>query len=260
MAQFSELYGNALDVQLNSADRSQLFTTARRKHEINEGEREFIRQTECVVKQSTLAWSSGLIVSGSSGASEMNLSTALTDFLWLAPHPVEVRRTDTNSVVTYYSGDSLPRRDIPYLDRYVPDWRTASPSAPECYYLRETGGSVHLGLTPPPEYSTALTYTWEAVVNYVAWPSSMTSDSHVPFSSKAHLRPWHQALVHFAASRLEKLRGDEEASQRQAGMFAGYVVDYLRRQRPQSGSQITPGRQYRRERLGTVRRDPKVDW
>jgi len=260
MAQFSELYGNALDVQLNSADRSQLFTTARRQHEINEGEREFVKQTECLTKQSTLALSTA-VVSNSSGATELDLSSQITDLLWLAPHPVEVRYSDSNGSITYYSRDELPRRDVPYLDRYTPGWRTASASTPQSYYLREDGPSLLLGLTPPPSFSTATSSeTWSAVVNYVAWPSSMTSDSHVPLSSQAHLRPWHQALVHFAASRLELLRGDVEASERQAGMFAGYVADYLRRQRPKGGSQVTYDRSYRRERYGTPFRDPKVDW
>jgi len=260
MAQFSELYGNALDVQLNSADRTQLFTTARRKHEINEGEREFIKQTECLMKQSTLALSTA-VVSGSSGVTEIDLSSQITDFLWLSKQPVEVRYSDSNGVITYYSRDDLPRRDIPYLDRYQSGWRTASPSVPTAYYLRNDGGSLLLGLTPPPAFSTTTSSeTWSAVVNYVAWPSSMTSDTNVPFTAQAHLRPWHQAPVHFAAFRLEKLRGDEEASQRQAGMFAGCIADYLRRQRPKGGSQVTYDRMYRRERVGTARRDPKVDW
>lgn len=260
MATFAELYGNALDVQLNSGDRTQLFTNARRQHEINEAEREFVRQTECLTAQSTISLSSGMVVTGSSGASEIDLSSQITDFLWLAPQPVEVRRTDSNGLITYWSREDLPRRDIPYLDRYQPEWRSASPSAPTAYYLREDGAKLYLGLTPPPEFSTAVTYTWDAIVNYVAWPSSMTSDTNVPFGGKAHLRPWHQALVHFAASRLEKLRGDEQASERQSGIFAGYIADYLRRQRKQGGSQVTYDRRYRLERLGTERRDPRVDW
>ena len=260
MGVFSELYGNALDVQLNSADRTQLFTTARRKHEINEAEREFVRQTECLTNQSTIALSTA-VVAGSSGVHEVNLSSTLSAFLWLSEQPVEVRYSDSNSLITWYSRDELPRRDIPYLDRYDAGWRTASPSAPGKYYLRQDGGSVYLGLTPPPLFSTATSSeSWDVIVNYVAWPSSMTNDSAVAFSSQAHLRPWHQALVHFAAARLEKLRGDDEASDRQAGMFAGYVADYLRRQRPKGGSQVTFDRQYRRERTGVPRRDPKVDW
>ena len=258
MAKFLELYGNALDVQLNSADRAQLFSVARRKHEINEAEREFIRQTECLTKQSTLALSTA-VVAGSSGVTEVDLSTNVTDMLWLSAQPLELRHTDSNSVITYYSRDELRRRDIPYLDRYKAGWRTASASVPEDYYLREDGGARYLGLTPPPSFGSTAE-TWEAVIGYVAWPTSMTNDSAVAFSSQAHLRPWHQALVHFAAARLEKLRGDDEASDRQAGMFAGYVADYLRRQRPKGGSQVTYDRLYRRERTGVPRRDPKVDW
>jgi len=258
MATFVELYGNALDVQLNSADRTHLFTTARRKHEINEAEREFVKQTECLTVQSTIALSTA-VVAGSSGVHEVDLSTNLTDFLWLANQPVEVRYSDSNGLVTWYSREDLPRRDIQYLDRYQSGWRQASPSAPQTYYLRHDGTQLLLGLTPPPLFSTATTSeTWDVVVNYVGWPTSMTNDSAVAFSSQAHLRPWHQALVHFAASRLERLRGDDEASDRQAGMFAGYVMDYLRRQRPKGGSQVTFDRQYRKD-SGT-RRDPRVDW
>src|SRR3990167_2628775 len=261
MATFSDLYGAALDVQLNDADRTQLFTTARRKHEINEGEREFIKQTDCLVKQSSVALSTAT-VTGSSGVHEVNLSSALPDLMWPAPQDLELRQTDSNSLITYYGRDEFQRRDIPHLNRYKAGWRTSSPSVPNDWYLRSDDGTLYLGLTPPPKFDSS-SMTWEVLFPYVAWPSSMTSDTAVPFggsSGEQHLRPWQQALVHYAASRLELLRGDVEASQRQAGMFAGYVADYKIHQRPNGGSQVQFDRLYRRERAGRGRRDPYVDW
>lgn len=261
MSNFLALYGNALDVQLNSDDRTVLFTTARRKHEINEAEREFIKRTDCYVKQSTLTLSTAT-VTGSSGVYEHNLSTALSDFLWVSKQEPELRHTDSNSVVTFYQDDEFRRRDIPYLSRYKSGWRTASPGTPSDWYLREDAGGLMFGLTPAPYFASS-SETWECIFPYVAWPSSMATDTAVPFggsTGKQHLLPWHAALVHFAAGRLELLRGNVQASERQLTMFAGYVAEFRMARRPKGGSQVTFDRLYRREKSGRAGRDPRVDW
>ena len=56
MAQFSALYDDALHTELGTNDTSVLFTTARRKHQINEGLRQFAALTECVVRQTTIGY------------------------------------------------------------------------------------------------------------------------------------------------------------------------------------------------------------
>jgi hypothetical protein len=44
---FLQLYGDYLDIELGSADRTALFTTARRKDAVNRAQLEFAKQTEC---------------------------------------------------------------------------------------------------------------------------------------------------------------------------------------------------------------------
>jgi hypothetical protein len=62
-------------------------------------------------------------------------------------------------------------------------------------------------------------------VPYVAIPPGMTADAEEPFSltgsdPKTLLRPWHQALVHYAAALLEPLRKNFVGEQRQRQLFA----------------------------------------
>lgn len=264
MGTFLELYGNAIDVELNSADRTVLFTTARRKHEVNEGQREFVRLTECLSRTSTIALSS-VVSSVSSGVTVVNLSTSIStgDYLWLGIEGIEIRNTDSNSVVTYTAGDDLLRRDIPWLNRYDAGWRTGSAGTPEYWYLHEESGVQYLGLVPRVNVASS-SDTWELLATYLAYPSSMTSDTQVPFAVGAsynlHLRPWHQGLVHYAAGKLERLRGNTEASDRQMALFTAYVQDYRNRQQPKGGQTVMLARNYRGERPPQQRYDPKVDW
>ena len=48
---FLELYGTELDRELGTTDRTQRFTTARRKAAINAGQLEFVRRTECLTRE-----------------------------------------------------------------------------------------------------------------------------------------------------------------------------------------------------------------
>ena len=95
------------------------------------------------------------------------------------------------------------------------------------------------------------TETWALVVPYVAQPIDMTADSDEPWSASSdplkQLRPWHQALAHFAASSLERFRKDYQASDYQLNRFAAYVSDFLQTDKPRGGQHVGFARNYLRE-------------
>lgn len=242
MSTFSQLYGDKLDTALASADRTKLFTTTKRKAAINDGQREFVKLTECLQRQASIA-----IVSGTA---EYDLEASLSAFTWLAKQGVEIKILQADGVTyRYISGDDLPIRTIAYLNRNEPGWRSASAGTPTCQYQREDGGAVYLGFYPAPSVGTS--ETWTITVPYVALPADMSADDDVPFTvsanAKASLWPWHQALVHYAASQLEPLRKEVQRAELQSKLFAGYVADYLQKQRPKGGQQVTYTREYRQE-------------
>src|SRR3990167_6975387 len=103
--QFSELYGARLDEELGNSDSTMLFTTARRKFGENEGIRQFADLTECYVRESTVTCSNG--ISEYSVLSTVNVPGA--DFSRLGKPQPEYVFTDSNSVVTYRSGDDFTR-------------------------------------------------------------------------------------------------------------------------------------------------------
>ena len=110
MATFGALYQDALDVELGSNDSAVLFTTARRKHAINEGYRQFADLTECLTRQST--------VTVSTGAQEYNLlsTTVLSggDFVRVASQGPVYQTFDSNgSLSQSLAGDAFPQRAIP---------------------------------------------------------------------------------------------------------------------------------------------------
>lgn len=255
MATFVELYGDRLDRELGSDDRTELFTTTRRQAAINEAQGEFVRLTEALTRQ--------VAIPLTDGTAEYDLESVITagDYLWLAKDAVELKRVDASGTTRYLSGEDLPRRDVAWLNRYEPGWRTAPTGTPRAYYLREDGGQLFLGFSPAPKIATG--ETAEAWVRYVALPGTMSADSDEPFTVagdvKRLLRPWHQALVHYAASKLELLRKDREASQAQLRLFSAYVTDYLQKQRRPGGTHVTLLRDYFREaaRASAVRLDPR---
>ena len=260
MTIFSSLYGTRLDRELVSADSTQLFTTARRKAAINEGQAEFAELTECFTKQSTAT------LTGGTAEYDLNSTTVIPagDFVRFAQEQVQFRYVDASSDVTVLAGDDLPRRDIPWLNRYEPGWEVSTVASslqqmPQVYYERMDGGSRYLGFWPTP--STGSSASMTAVVPYVAAPPAMTSDTNEPYqvsgTVRTDLRPFHQALVHYAAYQLEKLRRDTEASQAQLQTFLGYVMRYLQNKRVKGGKQLTYARNYftRRNDRGE---DPRV--
>lgn len=265
MATFSQLYGEYLDAELGTADRTQLFTTAKRKDAVNRAQLEFVKQTECFTKDATITLvddtqeydldATGIISAG--------------DFLWIAMQGAEHTFTDASANVTYTAGDDFRRVDIPELNERESGWRnTAAANRPSSYYVREDGGSVYLGIYPKPEIGASESASVR--LPYVAIPPDMSGDSDEPFSAtagstpKKTLRPWHQALVHYAAALLEPLRKNYVGEQRQRQLFAALVADYLQRQRPKGGHVVRLARRYYAEARGrrmwqTVSFTPRTD-
>lgn len=242
MSQFSALYGILLDRELGTDDTT-LFTTVRRKAAVNDATVEFARQTKCYVRTATIALSDG--------TSEYDLEAGITagDFVELAKEQPRIEWTDTGGTVTTIAGDEFKRSDVSVLNRTDPGWQDAADATPSKWYLRDDGGKVYFGLYPPPEVAAG--ETWNLKVPYVAVPPTMTLDTHEPFEEvadiKISLREWHQGIVHFAASFLEKFRRDKVASLEQKQLALEYVADYLKSRRPKS-RQVQFARNYRGER------------
>lgn len=263
MATFSQLYGEYLDAELGSADRSSLFTTAKRKDAVNRAQLEFVKQTGCFQREASIT-----VVDGTQEY-DLDATGIITsgDFLDVAPQGPEHQYTDSDGSIVYTAGDDFPRIDIPQLNRESTGWRqTDTPSErPSSWYLREEGGSVYFGLVPIPDIGSGDSAL--VTLPYVAYPPDMTDDAHEPFSvvmgtsPKRTLRPWHQALVHYAAALLEPLRKNYQAEKRQRELFAGMVADYLQKQRPKNGQRVVFARNYYREsraRFSGSRLDPRV--
>ena len=258
MATFLELYGERLHRELGSSDTAALFTTARRKAAVNEAQLEWVKQTESFLRQGSVTLADGVREYDLEAAGVISAG----DFLWLASQGAEYVFTDTNSTITYTTGDDFPRIDVSTMNRDDAGWRNvAAARTPSSYYLREDGGTTILGIAPKPAIAIGESAT--VTLPYVAKPTDMTADADEPFTVSSNiktiLRPWHQALVHYAAALLEPLRKNYAAETRQRNLFAAQVADYLQRHRAKGGGRIRFARNYRAEASRmTVRRDPRV--
>ena len=246
---FGHLASSALDQELGTDDSTNLFTTARRQRAINRGHLEFADLTECAIRQST--------VTCSNGVREYNLLSTVNvpggDFLRLAAQGPEYHLISSGSSAstTFQAGPDFLRRDIAWLNSYQPAWRSSTGATPESYYERPDGGARFFGLNPPPRITSS--ETGKVILPYVAQPSSMTVSTDVPFTFtnttnvspvRTDLEPYHQALVHYAASELEKLRKNYQGSQTQMQFFLGYVARYRQAQLPKGGQQVKTARNY----------------
>ena len=90
--------------------------------------------------------------------------------------------------------------------------------------------------------------TAELLIPFVANPSSMTSDTAIPFAVSTNYRndlyPYHQGLVHYAAHQMEKLRRDDERADRQMKLFLGYVERYVMQHRKKGSNGVRTARSY----------------
>ena len=245
--QFSQLYTDRLDEELGTDDSTRLFTTARRQHAINNGLRQFADLTECYTRESSITCSNG--------QGEYNvLSTGVItngDFVRLSKQEPEYRLVSsgaaTSASTTYISGEDFQRRTVQWLDEYDPGWRESTGGTPKYYYERMDGGRRYVGLVPPPRITSSEAGTLR--LPYVARPSSMTSDTQVPFAqstvgTRTDLTEYHEAFAHYGAYRLEKLRRDPEQSAAQLQVFLGYVQRFLGALRPKGGTTVKVARSY----------------
>lgn len=258
MTQFSTLYGRLLTQELGSEDSTVLFTDARRKAGINDGQREFADLTECLVRVSTVT------IAGGTGEYDL---TALSSgkFVRLAPdQSIEFHYTDASSLTTYLSGPDLPQTTVRWLNTYEPGWRGSTVASsvmqlPAKFYLRADGPHLWLGFTPCP--STGSSAAAQAVVPYVSLPTDLTSDTSEPFtvnsSVRTDLRMFHMACVHYAAHQLEKLRRDYDASDRQLQRFMGFVQRYVQSARRKGGSMLSYARNHFQRGAGDRGADPR---
>lgn len=245
MPAFSQLWGDDLTTELGTNDTSVLFTDARRKHAINQGYRQFADLTECFVKRSS--------ITVSSSAQEFNLNSSSvmagsSGFLRIAGEGPAYIKTDTAGNQQIFAGDdSFPQRAIPFLDASDEGWRsTQTPANPTGWYLRSSGGRLLLGFDCPADVSTS--ETAELIVPFVCNPSSMTSDTAIPFTESTNYRndlyPYHQAFVHYAAHQMEKLRRDKEAAKEQMQLFMSYVQRYVQQNRKKGTNGVRTSRNY----------------
>lgn len=248
---FLELYGTKLDTELATADRTQLFTTARRQAAIRDAEREFVRITRCTTRLG--------VIPISDGVTEYAVYSTLTDYITLDGAP-SIRITGTSSVRYIQGPELFPRRTPQELDRLEPGWRAVSAGTPSSWYLRDDG-ALYLGMTPAPDVTSPDTWAW--LVPYIASPTALSADADVPFTvggtAMARLGEFHQALVHHAAGQLELLRKNYSEAGRQMQLFTGYVAQYLQDQRQHGHTELTLARNYfaesgRRQRASDPRR------
>ena len=265
MPTFSDLTGALLDRELHSADSTTLFTTARREQAVNDAHQEFCELTECLFRIST--------VTVSCGTRDYNLlaSTTLgsTDFVRIAPRGVEYHLLSSHggssARLTQLAGDDFPRRDIEWLNQYEPGWRqSTTPQMPSGYYVTEADGQFLLGLDRVPNVKSS--EVGKLIVPFITRPALMTSTGDQPFTVGSNVRtdlyPFQHALVHGAAHRLEKLRGDDDASDRQYAIFLAYVTRFTEKMRKRGGTFVKLARQYLRAPRGGagVREWQRRDW
>lgn len=250
---FAQLYGVELDRELGSSDSTELFTTVRRKAAINAAQLEFVKRTECLTKQTTVA----LV----DATQEYDLEASITDFGWISDQGVSIAISDGTNT-RYLEGDDLEVTTIARLNHEEPGWRAVSAGIPTKVYLVRNGGAVNLGFHPKPSIGSG--DTWTAILPYVLVPADMSADADEPFTVSANalrsLRMWHRALPHFAAYDLEKFRKDEGREQAQLALWEAEVQRFLANEKPKGSRRVRFTRLYRRvSSLASWRRDPRFN-
>lgn len=235
---FLQLYGVELDRELGSSSTT-LFTTVARKAAINAAQLEWVKRTECVQREASIT----LV----SGTQEYDLETTITDVAWLAKRGVRIKIV-SGSVTRYIQGNDLLMASPARLDTEEPGWQAVSAGTPTTVYLRRNGGALFLGLHPAPRITGS--DVWTAIVTYVIVPDDLSADSDVPFTVSANalasMRPWHRALVHFAAYDLEKLRKDQARSAAQLQLFELEIAKFTGVEKPKNGQRARLATNYRR--------------
>lgn len=248
---FLALYGTELDRELGSADRTQLFTTARRKAAINFAQLAWNKRTEVFVRDTT--------VTIADGTQEYDLEATITDFAMLSKQGVSIKIV-SGSTTRYIEGNNLTVTSVERLNVEEPGWRAVSAGTPRKVYLRRNGGTLNLGFHPAPDITG--TDVWTAIVPYVAIPADMSADSDEPFTASGNLmtaqRFWHRALVYHAAADLEQFRLDAHGKlATHLQRFELEVMQFSAAEKPKGGQAVRFVRNYRGRDTGR-RQDPRT--
>ncbi len=248
---FLRLYGVELDRELAANSTSPLFTVARRKLAVNWAQLEFVKQTECLKRNTTIP----LVTE----TPEYDIEATVSDFALIAKAGPSIRITSTNGSVRYIQGDDFQETSVERLNHERPGWRGESAGTPDSYYLDPDGGAINFGLVPAPSITAG--DTWVLMLPYVIVPNNMVDDADEPFTVGANsirsLRMYHRGLVHGAAYDLEKYRKDDARSAKQYQLFKLEIEMYKAGHKPKMGQHIRMATNYRR--LPTSRRmDPRT--
>jgi hypothetical protein len=243
---FLDLYGAFLDQELGTADRTNLFTIAKRKAAINLAQLWFTTQTACLQTVEPIPLVTGV--------AEYSLETIILTgrYLALAPDGPELFITHTDGTTLQLAGQhDFPRRTEPWLNTSEPGWRSSQPATPTCWYETLDGAAILIGLHPSPLVPAG--ETWRLDVPYVMKPDAMVTDTDQPFTIapivKTAMEPWHRALGYYAAHDLEKLRKDLQRSAAALVQAQAEVDNYLGSQHVPQSAVIQPMRLYRRPRF-----------
>lgn len=250
---FQDLYLTDLTTELGSADLIR-FTAALRKRYVNEGQRVFNEQTSCFVRRMAIA----LTTLVSEYDLESSAVITATDYLWPSKTTASLKRVDAGGNVSYAEGPDLPFKSEEELNQTRSNWRAESAGTPDCWTVRDDGGSEYLVLVPAPSIPAG--ETWTLLWPYVAQPADMSGDSDEPYSvsgnARTTLRPYHRGILYYAAAQMEKLRKNVEGVDRQMKMFAAEVSKYFADQQPKRGSSIRLAQNYRTRLRGARPLDP----
>lgn len=247
---FVDLYGEALDLELASADRTERFTTAKRKTATNAAQVEWVRRTGSFILEESEP------VVSLTQEYDLQALIASNRFMRFATRQPYIKVV-AGSVTTYIDGKNFPRLNIEDLDRDQPGWRQASADRPNGWYIREVGNTYLLGLFPPPKVPAG--QTWTLIIPYVAYPNDMTADGDIPFENSPRLRAYHRGLAHFAASELERLRKNFSAVQMQLSLFDRWVREYQGDRADPAGTQVSFSHNYfsAAQRVSDLPPDPR---
>mgnify|MGYP001565818030 CR=1 FL=1 len=253
---FETLTGFALNIELNSADSTQLYTSTRRDAAINEAYEEFCALTKCLKRDSTVTCSCLTVEYNilSTGV----LQNSSDDYLELAPQGVEYRLASSggSSIVStrIAAGDDFPQLPIQHRNRYDVGWRvsTVAVDLPKGYYVRSDGPNLFVGLAEPPSIGSS--EVGRLIIPYILRGKPMTSSGAEPFTVNSTVRTdllvYHKALPHYAAYKLLPLIGDGDGANAQLQKFLGYVARFTQSQRPKGGQHVTMARNYLGEQRG----------
>jgi hypothetical protein len=260
---FERLYTTALDLDLNSADSNVLYTSTRRQQAINDAQMEFADLTECLTRRSSVT------VSCNTAEYDLCSSAVMGDgstrFSRIAKEGVSYRVRSSGNArwVSYLTGPDFPQVPVVARNLDTPGWpQSTSVGTPSGYYIRHDASHFYLGLDTPPDVGSS--EAAELIISYVAHPLPMASSGQEPFRDDGlhgDLRPYHQALVHFAAYRLLPLVGDVQGAQMQLQKFMGYVTRYLQQSDQKGPKTVRLGYNYLRSaRRGRMSAVPANQW